>query len=255
MLESQWTWAAIALRRAIVESCDIYFYELGRLLGADRIAHYAALFGLGKPTGLGLPHELPGLIPSPAWKGRTYGDSWKDGETLNFAIGQGYLVATPIQLAMMTAAVANHGKLFKPAIVRRIRSRDEGIIFDHEPVVRWTIPIDSNVLDMVRSAMTAVVSTSRGTGRRALIPGIKIAAKTGTSQVIRDKQLMKESEQIPYHERTHAIFVAYVDDKPKKIALVVMVEHGGAGGISAAPIARKIIARYYSMPDRGESQQ
>ena len=245
----------IALRRAIVESCDIYFYELGRLLGADKIAHYASLFGLGKPTGLGLPHELPGLIPSPAWKGRTYGDSWKDGETLNFAIGQGYLVATPIQLAVMTAAVANRGKLLKPVIVRRIRSRDEGIVFDHEPVVRWTIPVDSNVLDMVRSAMTAVVSTRRGTGRRALIPGIKIAAKTGTSQVIRDKQLMIESEQIPYHERTHAIFVAYVDDKPKKIALVVMVEHGGAGGISAAPIARKIIARYYSMPDRGEAQE
>ena len=239
----------------MVESCDIYFYELGRLLGADKIAHYAALFGLGKPTGLGLPHEMPGLIPSPAWKIRTYGDSWKDGETLNFAIGQGYLVATPIQLAMMTAAVANHGKLLKPSIVRRIKSREEGIIFDHETVVRWTIPVESNVLDMVRSAMTAVVSTRRGTGRRALIPGITIAAKTGTSQVIRDKQLMIESEQIPYHERTHAIFVAYVDDKPKKIALVVIVEHGGAGGISAAPIARKIIARYYSMPDRGEPQE
>ncbi len=244
---------AISLRRAIIESCDIYFYQLGRLLGADRIAHYAALFGMGRPTGLGLSHELPGLIPSPAWKGRTYEDSWKDGETLNFAIGQGYLVATPIQLAMMTAAVANCGKIFKPAIVRRIRSHEEGVIFDHEPVVRWTIPIDSSVWDIIRSAMTAVVATSKGTGRRARIPGIKIAAKTGTSQVIRDKQLMKESEQIPYHERTHAIFVAYVDDKPKKIALIVIVEHGGAGGISAAPIARKIIARYYRMPDRGES--
>ena len=179
----------VALKRAMVESCDCYFYELGRLLGPDRMAHYAALFGLGKPTGLGLPHELPGLIPSPAWKTRTYGDSWKDGETLNFAIGQGYLVATPIQLVMMTAAVANGGKLLKPTIVRRIRSHDEGIIFDHEPVLRWTIPIDSNVLDTVRSDMTAVVSESKGTGRRAQIPGIKMAAKTGTSQVIRDKQL------------------------------------------------------------------
>ena len=117
---------AVALKRAMVESCDCYFYELGRLLGPDRIAHYAALFGLGKPTGVGLPHELPGLIPSPAWKRRTYEDSWKDGETLNFAIGQGYLVATPIQLAMMTAAVANGGKLLKPTIVRRIRSHEEG---------------------------------------------------------------------------------------------------------------------------------
>ena len=158
---------AVALKRAMVESCDCYFYELGRLLGPDRIAHYAALFGLGKPTGVGLPHELPGLIPSPVWKRRTYEDSWKDGETLNFAIGQGYLVATPIQLAMMTAAVANGGKLLKPTIVRRIRSHDEGKIFDHEPVLRWTIPIDPNVLDTIRSDMTAVVSESKGTGRRA----------------------------------------------------------------------------------------
>ena len=242
----------VALKRAMVESCDCYFYELGRLLGPDRIARYAALFGLGKPTGLSLPHELPGLIPSPAWKSRTYGDSWKDGETLNFAIGQGYLVATPIQLAMMTAAVANGGKLLKPTIVRRIRSHDEGMIFDHEPVLRWTIPIDSKVLDRVRSDMTAVVSESKGTGRRALIPGINMAAKTGTSQVIRDKQLLRETEQIPYHERTHAIFVAYVNDRPKKIALVVIVEHGGAGGLSAAPIARKMVARYYGLPERAD---
>ena len=152
----------------------------------------------------------------------------------------------------MTAAVANGGKLLKPAIVRRIRSHDEGIISDHEPVLRWTIPIDSKVLDMVRSDMTAVVSESKGTGRRAQIPGIKMAAKTGTSQVIRDKQLSKETEQIPYHERTHAIFVAYVNDKPKKIALVVIVEHGGAGGFSAAPIARKMVAKYYGLPDRAD---
>ncbi len=242
---------AVSLRRAIVESCDIYFYELGRLLGADRIAKYAALFGLGKPTGLGLPHELPGLVPSPVWKSRNYGDSWKDGETLNLAIGQGYLVATPIQLAMMTAAVANGGKLLKPAIVRRIESPEKGLVFDHEPVVRWTIPLDPGVLDSLRSAMTAVVSESKGTGRRARVPGINIAAKTGTSQVIRDNQMIKESEQIPYHERTHAIFVAYVDDRPKKIALVVIVEHGGGGGMSAGPVARKILARYYGLPDRG----
>ena len=87
-----------------------------------------------------------------------------------------------------------------------------------------------------------------------MIPGIKMAAKTGTSQVIRDKQLLKESEQIPYHERTHAIFVAYVNDRPKKIALVVIVEHGGAGGLSAAPIARKVVARYYGVPDRADPE-
>jgi penicillin-binding protein 2 len=103
--------------------------------------------------------------------------------------------------------------------------------------------------------MTGVVSEPKGTGRRARIPGIRIAAKTGTSQVIREKRLTGDSEEIPYHERTHAIFVAYVDDRPKKIALVVIVEHGGSGGLSAAPIARKIIARYYGLPDPGEPKE
>jgi penicillin-binding protein 2 len=245
----------MSLHRAIVESCDMYFYQLGRLLGPDRMAHYSSLFGLGKPTGLGLPQELPGLIPSPAWKQRNYGDSWKDGETLNFAIGQGYLVATPIQLALMTAAVANGGRLLRPAIVQRISSPEQGLIFEHEPVTRWNVPLAPKDLETLRSAMNGVVSEAKGTGRRARLPGIRIAAKTGTSQVIREKRLTGDSEEIPYHERTHAIFVAYVDDRPKKIALVVIVEHGGAGGLSAAPIARKIIARYYGLTDPGEPRE
>ncbi len=245
----------VQFHKAIVESCDIYFYQVGLRLGPERIARYASLLGLGTPTGISLPQELPGLIPTPAWKLRTYGDSWKDGETLNIAIGQGYLCSTPLQLAMMTAAVANGGKILRPAIVQRIVAPDGHVIFGHSPVVRWTLPVKQGELDELRSALTDVVADKKGTGRRCRIPGITISAKTGTSQVIRVKQRAKEDDQIPYHERTHAMFVAYVNNRPKKIALAVIVEHGGGGGASAAPIARKIIARYYGLADPGDPRE
>jgi penicillin-binding protein 2 len=244
----------IALHRAIVESCDVYFYTLGLKLGPDRIAKYASLFGLGTPTGIGLPQELPGLVPNPGWKKRTYGDFWKDGETVTYAIGQGYLTATPIQLAMMTAIVANGGKLLRPALVQKIERPDGSLIFEHAPVVRWQVPIDEKDLDELQSAMADVVNNKEGTGTRCRIPGINIHAKSGTSQVIHAKHRIKDEDRIPYHERPHAIFVAYVNDRPKKIALAVVVEHGGGGGASAAPIARKIIARYYGVPDPRDSK-
>ncbi|AFM26359.1 penicillin-binding protein 2 [Desulfomonile tiedjei] len=244
----------VDLHRGIVESCDTYFYELGLKLGPDRIAKYASLFGMGAPTGVGLPQELPGLVPTSAWKMRAYGDSWKDGETLTVAIGQGYLVCTPIQLAVMTAALSNGGKVFKPSIVSQIVAADGTTVFNHSPVVRWEIPIDPYHLSLLDSALVDVVTDKKGTGKRCRIPGIKVHAKTGTSQVIRVKQRTKEEDQIPYHERTHAMFIAYVNDRPQKIALIIIVEHGGGGGASAAPLARKILARYYGVPDPGDPE-
>lgn len=252
---NQYGHGKIALHDALVESCDIYFYRLGLRLGADRIARYASLFGMGKPTGVGLPHELPGLIPTSTWKRRTYGRPWKDGETLAIAIGQGYLTCTPIQIAMMTAAVANDGILMKPAIVRRIQGSDGRIIYEHTPVVRSRLPLKPEDLARLKRALRAVVSEPKGTGKRAKIPGLNVSGKTGTSQVIRMRQNPVEGELIPYHERTHAIFVAYVDDRPKKIAVVVIAEHGGPGGKNAAPIARKIISRYYGVADPGDEEE
>jgi len=248
---NQYGHGKVGLHRAIVESCDIYFYELGLRLGGDRMARWASLFGLGQPTGIGLPQELPGLLPTSAWKLRTYSEHWKEGETVTLAIGQGYLVSTPIQLAMMTAALANGGKLLKPAIVQKVVSHDGRVIFEHVPLVRRNIPLDPAAASVLSTAMRDVVADRKGTGRRCRVPGLNIKAKTGTSQVIRLKERTAEDDRIPYHERTHAIFVAYVDDQPKKLALVVIVEHGGGGGASAAPIARKIIARYYGVPDPG----
>jgi penicillin-binding protein 2 len=245
----------VDLHRAIVESCDIYFYHLGLKLGADRIARYASLFGLGKTTGLGLPQELPGLIPTTAWKRRNYGDYLKDGETIAIAIGQGYVVSTPIQLAMMTAAIANGGKLLKPAIVQQIRAADGSTVFDHSPVLRWQIPLNDGQMSALHAAFRDVIVGARGTGKKGRIPGIHVCGKTGTSQVIRVKKGHGGEEQVPYHERSHALFVAYVNDQPKKIALVVVVEHGGGGGASAAPLAREIICHYYGVPDPGDPEE
>jgi penicillin-binding protein 2 len=136
--------------------------------------------------------------------------------------------------------------------VEKVVSRDGKIILRHVPIVRRHIPLDPETISILSAAMQDVVSDKKGTGRRCRIPGVNIKAKTGTSQVIRVKERIEEEDQIPYHERTHAIFIAYVDDQPKKLALVVIVEHGGGGGSSAAPIARKIIARYYGVPDPGD---
>ncbi len=246
---------SVNLHRAIVESCDIYFYEAGLKLGPDRIAKYATLFGLGTPTFCGLPQELPGLAPTPKWKARGHSDPWKDGETITMSIGQGYLVSTPIQLAVMTAAVANGGRLMRPAVVQRITSSDGAVTFEHTPVVRSEIQLNPGIMAQVESAMKDVVIDPKGTGKKCRIANLNIYAKTGTSQVIRAKERIKEDDRIPYHERTHAIFIAYVKDQPRKIALAVIVEHGGGGGSSAGPIARKALAKYYGLPDPGDSEE
>lgn len=242
----------INLHNAIVESCDVYFYEVGKRLGADRMAKWAALFGLGKPSGIPLPQELPGLVPTNRWKMRTYGEPIKDGETVSIAIGQGFLLATPLQLAVMVGAFANGGRIMRPAIVKQIRSSRGDIIYEHSPVVRWLLPLADDDREMIRAAMMHVVQDRRGTGKKAFIPGLNVKGKTGTTQVISTRDETLSPDQIPYHERTHAIFVACVDDRPQKIALVVVVEHGGGGGSTAAPIARKILCNYYGIKDPGE---
>ncbi|MDA8407418.1 MAG: penicillin-binding protein 2 [Deltaproteobacteria bacterium] len=245
----------VNLHRAIVESCDVYFYELGLKLGADRMAKYASLFGLGKPTGLELSQELPGLIPTNFWKERNYGTFVKDGENVTIGIGQGYTLTTPIQLAMMTAALDNGGNVMRPYLVEEIRSRDGSAIFRQTPVVRWKIKPDPNNWSLIRKAMRGVVEDKYGTGRKCRVPGLSVYAKTGTSQVISAREKIKSDDDIPYHERTHAMFVAFVDDQPKKMAVVVVIEHGGGGGKTAAPLARKIICRYYGLPDPGDPRE
>jgi penicillin-binding protein 2 len=245
----------VDLRRAIVESCDVYFYELGLRLGPEKLARYASLFGFGRPTGVKLPQEAPGLVPSAPWKRRAYDLPWKDGDTINMAIGQGYMTATPLQIALMTSVAANGGKLIKPTILQRIRDADGATLFAHTPQVVHEPAVASEHFRLLRSAMIQVTAAKAGTGKRCRIPGLNVAGKTGTSQVIRHIRKTEEGAEVPYHERAHAIFTAYVDSRPKKLAVTVVVEHGGGGGQSAAPIARKIICKYYGIADPGDPKE
>lgn len=238
----------VNLHKALVESCDVYFYELGLRLGADRIAKYASLLGYGSATGIELSNELPGLVPNSVWKQRNLGTPIRDGDSVTISIGQGYLLATPIQMALMMATVANNGKIMKPFMVEKIVGDGE-TLFENQPVQKWDASLSVKHIEVIQKALKDVVEDKSGTGKKCFIPGLKVFAKTGTSQVIREKDRGTELEQIPYHERTHAMFVAYVNDRPKKIALAIVVEHGGGGGAVAAPIARKILCRFYGIPE------
>ncbi len=223
------------LYKALVQSCDIYFYNVGLKLGVDRISKYAFGFGLGKKTGIDLQGEKSGFVPTRKWKLKRFKEPWQKGETLNYSIGQGFILTTPIQLARMIAAVANGGKLYKPQY-----------ILDKRPKLQETVPVNTVVLKKIIPALTGVVADKRGTGRSCRIKGLEIAGKTGTAQVIKQKK-RDESEKMAWRFRDHALFVAFAPVKDPNIAVAVVIEHGGHGGSAAAPVAKAIIERWYNL--------
>lgn len=230
----------ISLHRAIVESCDVYFYELGKKLGIDLIFDYAGAFGLGKTTGVSLPSEKTGLVPSTEWKNNTQGKPWFLGETLSVSIGQGYLLVTPIQMAQVVATIANDGVLYKPLVVKRINGKDGYIELSPEGT---KVNISHHTLEFLRDAMTGVVEEPGGTGWLARSAVIRIGGKTGTSQVIGMKERVK-SENLPKRFRDHAWFVAFAPVEETRIAVAAFVEHGGHGGAASAPLAKRVIEEY-----------
>ncbi|MGD2080451.1 MAG: penicillin-binding protein 2 [Nitrospirota bacterium] len=238
----------VSLHRAIVESCDIYFYKAGEKIGIDTIAEYARMFGLGSATGIPLVQEKSGLVPDREWKRRALGEPWYMGETYNTSIGQGFVLATPMQLARMMSTVANGGNLYSPGIVRPEELP--------RPVSRARV--GKETLDFVRHALGGVVNERHGTGRAALSSFTEIAGKTGTAQVISLKK-RKELERLGMMEerfRDHAWFVAFAPEEEPEIALAVFVEHGGHGGSAAAPIAKKAIEAYMaSLEEHAEDRQ
>jgi penicillin-binding protein 2 len=239
----------ITVHEAIVESSDTFFYQVGLNLGVDKIAEYAANFGFGKKSGISLNDEKEGLVPSKSWKRRAIGERWVDGETLTIAIGQGYFLATPLQVVNAFSAIANGGRLLVPQIVERIED-DNGAVY--EPYVTREInrlSISEGNLEVLRKALLGVVEESEGTGRTARIRGIKVAGKTGTAQVVelREDKTTREDEKIPYKLRDHSWFVGFAPYKKPEIAVVAFIEHGGYGAVSAAPIARSMLQAYFSL--------
>ncbi|HET6421263.1 MAG TPA: penicillin-binding protein 2 [Geobacteraceae bacterium] len=234
---------SVNLRKALRESCDVYFYKLGDRLGIDRIAYYAKKLGLGSPTGIGLEHEKAGMIPSTEWKEKRYKTKWLRGETISCAIGQGYVLATPIQLASMIATVANEGTIYRPHLVKRVLDPEGRVIKEFQPeIITRSNGIKSSSYRLVKQGLFEVVNEPGGTGGMARLYEVKVAGKTGTSQVVK---LRGKSGYLPYQYRDHALFVAFAPYEKPEVAVAVVVEHGLHGGSSAAPIAAKILRQYF----------
>ncbi len=240
----------VNLHKAIKESCDVWFYRAGLETGIDRIASAAQRLGLGQKTGFPFGGERSGLIPTRAWKKKRFGTSWYKGETVITAIGQGFVLATPLQLASMTAAIANGGTVWKPQIVQKI--------VDLEGEVDWLLTPEKLVettwskksLQVVRDAMESVVNDIGGTAWRSRLKNVRFAGKTGTAQVIKRKSDEEEEQAkddvIPYKYRDHALFVSYAPADKPQIAVAVVVEHGGHGSSAAAPVAKAVYEAYFT---------
>ncbi len=237
----------VDVEKAIVQSCDVFFYQAGARLGIDKLAKMSFNFGLGKITGLGIPGEKPGLIPTSAWKEKTYGERWYPGETLPCAIGQGFVLVTPLQAALIPMAVANDGRLMRPQIVLRVQDENGDMQPVFEPEVLHDEIYSAQTAALLRQAMSGVVNTSRGTAYWTVRSDkVQIAGKTGTAQVS-EKYVDAEDDEIPDHLRDHAWFVAYAPADKPEIALSVLVEHGGHGSSAAGPIAKALIETYMEL--------
>ena len=236
---------SVDLRDALKKSCDVYFYTMGLRLGIDRIAKYAEAFGLGRRTGIPLAQEKPGLIPTSNWKLRRFGEKWMAGETVSASIGQGYDLVTPLQMAVAYAALANGGKVLTPRLVLA-QAEDGRMVEEPAPEPVGTAGVSEADLARILDALAAVVEEPGGTGGRSRVPGVRVGGKTGTAQVVRlDHTKDLEEHEIPIRYRDHAWFVSFAPVESPEIVVSVLAEHGGHGGSAAAPIAQKILARYF----------
>lgn len=231
---------------AIIQSCDVYFYEVARRVGIDRIAEMAERFGLGDATGLDLPGEKQGLVPTKAWKREARDQSWHQGETLLAGIGQGYVLTTPLQLAVMTARLVNGGFAVSPQLTKSVSTTGVHTVPEHHEFPQ--INVSQRNLALVRDAMTQVVNAPHGTAHASAIhdPRYIMGGKTGTVQVRRITKAEREqgvvkNKDLPWEERDHALFVGFAPADNPRYAVAVVVEHGGGGSSVAAPIARDLL--------------
>lgn len=216
------------IKEALTHSCNVFFYNVGRLLGVDTMHQYAMMFGLGRQTGVDLPAEASGLVPSSFWKRINVGERWRPGDTLNFAIGQGFLLITPIQALRMITYIANSGFAPRPYLVKRI-----GDIKIKEEI-RNRMAIKNNKFNIVNNALHDVVNDTTGTGQRAKVEGLNICGKTGTAQVTGADE--------------HAWFIGYVPSDNPKVSFIIFLEHGGSGGQKPANMTR-VLCKYLN--DKG----
>jgi penicillin-binding protein 2 len=236
---------------ALVNSCDVFFYQVGERLGVDTIAKYAHAFGLGLPTGINLGSERTGTIPDSAWKKRVFKQPWFPGETLSVAIGQGYVTATPLQMAQVAATIAV-GARHRPRLVQRVEALDGTMVKSVEPETVARLPVRDTVLKQVQEALVDVVA--HGTGKKAALPDVVVAGKTGTSQVVALGKDRVPASKLKWNQRDHAWFVAFAPADDPTIAIATLVEHAdGGGGAVAAPIARQVLETYFHLQAEREA--
>ncbi len=244
---------SLSIISALGQSCDIFFYQLGggyrdqEGLGPEKIAYYAELFGMGARSGIDLPGETPGLIPTAKWKRINYSESWVTGDTYNMSIGQGFVLATPLQVLNAAATVANGGTLYRPQLVREVVDGEGNVVRAFAPDVIRQLPVSPENIDIVRRGMRAAVAGPGATAWAINVPGVAVAGKTGTAEffVDRNKDGLPDRDR-EGHLPTHAWFVAFAPYENPEIALVVFVYGGGEGSAAAVPVANEILNYYFS---------
>lgn len=245
----------INIKQALERSSNVFFYKMGISLGIDNIQKYAMALGLGTKTGINLANEVPGLIPNSEWKKRQYGEEWQPGENLSNAIGQGFVLSTPLQLALAFNAIGLEGLLFRPYVVKKLIDHNDQIIEEFEPkLVRdLSVPdssgfsISKKNFKIVKEGLRLVANGDHGTARWHRVPGVEMAGKTGTSQVrnFTADQIYDKCNERPMDERHHGWFVAYAPADKPEITVAVLAEHACAGSSGGAPVAKDVIRAYF----------
>lgn len=231
------------LNQALVHSCDVYFYTVGQRMGIDTIASYAMQFGLGRETGIDLPSERIGIVPSTSWKEKVRHEPWFPGETISAAIGQGYVTVTPLQMAHLIGTVANNGISYRPRLVKAIMDRATGRLVEIKPEITGRLPVKQDTLEVIQEGLAGVVAEGTATRAKSLL--VSIAGKTGTAQTAALRT--GPEKDIPKKFRDHAWFVSYAPIEAPRIAVAVLVEHMGHGGAAAAPLAKQIIEEFVKL--------
>ncbi len=240
----------VNVREALAVSCDTFFYQISggyrktfEGLGIDKLVDYTRIFGFGEPSGIDLPGENPGLVPTPRWKRLTYAETWSAGDTYNMSIGQGALLATPMQVINATAAIANGGTLYQPQLVRQIVDTEGNVLEEFDPVPIRDLPVDPEVVNIVREGMWGAVNFPNGTAKAMSVPGVSVAGKTGTAEFYDPDIPPKANNRLP----THAWFTAFAPYEDPEIALVVFIYNGGEGSTAALPVAQEILRGYFDL--------
>ncbi|MDV6344281.1 penicillin-binding protein 2 [Nitrosomonas sp. Is37] len=236
----------VNLHKSLVISCDTYYYTLANDLGINNIFSFIGQFGFGRKTEIDIPGEVTGLLPSPDWKKKRFNQNWFPGDTISVGIGQGYNLATPAQLTFATMLLANNGVAYRPHFVKQTQDNETGRLYENKLSQMYTLNLKKENLIRVRNALVDVTRPGGTAARAGANAAYTFAGKTGTSQVINIKQGERYvASKIQERHRDHALFIAYAPAEDPKIALTILVENGGSGGSTAAPIARQVLDYFF----------